>query len=450
MSSRTLIGLAATALLGAAPPAHAAIDAADPVSPEGLSVQQAASAAAGNRGAVLMVGHRGSASRPGAFALYARLGRGTHLGPSQRLDTHSAFAPQVAVGSDGTVVAAWTGESRGSDGAVRFAIAEPGKPFGRAQTLSGSGRAALGDVAVSATGRALIVTRTRTADPTVGVFIRAPRHRFGAPQSLGTSRYYLPAAAAAPDGTFVVSWLDTPAPPAPPPAPYTPTPAVVRAATLGTAASRFGPATALGELGFWFSGPEAASGPGGAAIAWRQTYAEKRLVAVERAGVLGGPVPLPIPMPPSGEGQPDELALGLPATGPTVALWHEVGGVSGDVFRVTSSVVKASVRSADGTFPPADTISTPGALAGQPQAAALTDRVLAAWSESVRGRTARVCVTVDAGRGARSGSRCLRAPAVDPNTVDVAAGRSFGLVSWIERGADPVGGGRLYLATYRR
>jgi hypothetical protein len=166
--------------------------------------------------------------------------------------------------------------------------------------------------------------------------------------------------------------------------------------------------------------------------------------------VFGTAESLTVPAPPAGEGQPDQLALGLPATGPALALWHEVGGVPGDVFKVTSSVVKASVRPPSGAFAPATQVSTAGALAGQPQAAALTDRAIAAWNESTRARGVRVCIIVRAKRTSGSESRCLRATNVDSNTIDVAAGRTYGLVSWIRCSTDPGGGGRLYLATYRR
>ena len=169
-------------------------------------------ATGGGRIAVVMLGYRSSRD----FSLQARTGSARGLGPLQRFDTTGEF-PQVAVGADGTVVAAWVAQRQGSTPVLRATVARPGHNFGRVQGLSHARSMALGGVAVTARGRAVVAWRRGTSGTPVQVALAAPGHAFGAAQTLGTSRQNVPAVAVAPNGTVLVTWLDTPAPPQPPP-----------------------------------------------------------------------------------------------------------------------------------------------------------------------------------------------------------------------------------------
>jgi len=114
--------------------AQARVTAPQPVSPRGLLVQERAVAAGGGRTAVLMAGYVPSA-RPQDFSVQARLGDATSLGPLQRL-AGDGYGPRVAVGADGTAVAAWSAHPRRAGAMLRVASARPGHNFGRVQTLS--------------------------------------------------------------------------------------------------------------------------------------------------------------------------------------------------------------------------------------------------------------------------------------------------------------------------
>lgn len=435
--------VAVGAALVAAAPAQAKISASKDVSPRGLLVQDSDLAAAGSRSALLMSTYPKPPKTATHYTLQARLGKGTSFEGAQRL-ADSTGSNEVAVGSDGTAVAAWT--ARTTSGVVlRVAIANPGKTFGSAKTVASAPRLALGGVAVAPSGRALVVFTRATQ---VQVSIRKPGHSFGAPVVLGRSRQNTPVAAAAPDGTLAVAWLDTPSGPLPPPAPYVPTPALMLAATLTPTSSTFSAPAELDRLSFWIGGPEAASGLGGAAVIWRQTFGVKRMVTVSPGGGFGPVESLEVPFPGAGEGRPDHLALGIPASGPAMALWHDVQGIPGDVLKVTSSAVVASRRPPGGTFGATTRVSASGWLAGQPYAAVTSNRVVAAWAQAKSGSTPRVCIDVSTATQVGVESLCQIAKLVDETSVDVAAGTSYGLVTWIA--GRTLRGGRLYLTSYKK
>ena len=101
--------LAVVVIAGPAPGASAAqVSASRAVTPGGFYVQRLSLAAtpSGGRSALLVAGNR---LHPIDNRLLARLGRGTSLGPGRWLDggATSIRDAKVAVGGDGTVVAAW-------------------------------------------------------------------------------------------------------------------------------------------------------------------------------------------------------------------------------------------------------------------------------------------------------------------------------------------------------
>ncbi|HEY5142241.1 MAG TPA: RCC1 domain-containing protein [Solirubrobacteraceae bacterium] len=439
--------VACAALTACAGAAQAGVTSPQPVSPTGFHVQEGAVATGGGRIAVVMLGYRSSRD----FSLQARTGGVRGLGPLQRLDGSVEF-PQVAVGADGTAVAAWTAQRRNSTPVLRVAVARPGHSFGQVQTLSTlSPMGALGGVGVTSTGRAVVAWRRGASTTPVQVAIAAPGRPFGTPQTLGENRQSgpsgtVPVVTVAPSGTVVVAWLDTPTPPQPPPAPpLTVRTARVLAATLAAGAARFDPSTELAALSA--SGPEAASGPGGAAVTWRQAATEVRLAPLTTGNVFAPAVLLP-PYRHRWDGGADlgdHVALGLPAGGSNDALWRESRTRN---FKLTFAAVKSSSRPSGGVFSPAKQLSTSGWLAGTPRAGALTDRTVAAWGETGPGRP-RVRIAVrPVGRG-WTVLRPLPAPEIDTNRLRAATSPQYAVVTWIQVVDKLDGGGRLYLTTYR-
>ncbi|QEC49529.1 hypothetical protein FSW04_19445 [Baekduia soli] len=441
--------LAASALLVAAAvaaaPAEAGVSTPKVVSPRGLVVQESAVGAGGGRVAVLM-GGLAATVRGSAGSVQARIGPASRLGHPQRLGT-GGTGLRVAVGADGTAVAAWITHARGGPAVLQVAVARAGHGFGRAQAISRAGSLALGGVGVTPSGRAAVTWRRGVSGTPVLLAVAAPGGAFGAPQPLGTSRQYAPALAVGPDGTIVVAWLDTPPAPQPPPAPAPATrTARVLAVTLVPGASTATPAAELGTLAFWFSGPEAAAGPGGTAVTWRQTGTGKLLSSPSAPGAFGTPVALP-PAPYAAD-QGDHLALALPGDGTQVALWREVRTRSAEDPTPTFAVVRASVRPAGGTFAAPVRLSAAGRLAGPPQAIALTGRTVAAWAES-GGAAARVRLAVLASGGGWSKRTAPAAPGIDPATLAVAGTPGAAALTWIAHaGSGSRETARLMLAVY--
>jgi hypothetical protein len=443
-----VVAVLSCALLLSAASAHASVSAPQPVSPRGLLVQQSAVAAGGHRTAVLMAGYRAPARRRD-FSLHARLGNATSLGRLQRLASGDVHGPQVTVGADGTAVAAWAAHPRPGTTLLRVAIARPGQDFGAVQTLSHAPSIMLGGVGVTAQGRAVVAWRPGTSGTPVQVAVAAPGRRFAAAQTLGDSRYYEPTVTVAPNGTVFVAWLQTPSPPLPPPAPPPPTrTARVLAATLAQDAATFAPATELGSLDSWYGGPYAASGPGGAAVTWRQIGYEKRLVSLTTRNTFQPASALPPSRYDAEKG--DHLALGFPVDGTNVALWRKIRTRTAEDSTETFAAVNSSIRPPGGAFSPATQISTKGWLAGPPQTADLSDRTIATWSETAAARARLRIAARPAGQGWKT-LHFLRTPGIYAYTVGAAAARRYAVVAWIQHHGPSAqsGDGHMYLATYR-
>ncbi len=437
--------LSCTAALLTWAPAQAGVTRPQRVSPHGMKVQQGDVAAGGGRTVVLMEGYVAT-THTQSWSLLARTGGVRGLGAPVRLASGAADRPRAAVGADGTAVAAWTARPRRGTVALRVAVARPGHNFGRTQTLAQAPSVSPGGVAVTAGGRAVVAWRLGTSTTPVQVAMANPGHLFGATRTLGVSRQSAPAVTVAPDGTTVVAWLDTPPSPKPPPAPPpTVTTARVLAATLAAGSSRFRSATELSTLTFWFSGPGAASGPGGAAVTWRQSPIEQRLAALGPGGHFEPVVPLASAGPPrtADAGLSDRLALAIPDARTTVALWLEAGA--------GKAVVKAGTLRAGGAFSAARRLSARGWLAWPPAAMALPDRAVAAWSET-RGRESRVRLAVRPIVGGWVAPAPLNTRALDVLSLAAAASSSYAVVTWIQDVATSrtsLGGGQMYLTTYR-
>lgn len=432
------------AVLLAAGPAAASVSTPKRVSPSDLRVQGVAVGAGGGRTAVLLEGYD-SRPNPDAFSLTARLGTATSLGSPQTLARTSVIS-QVAVGADGTAVAVWTEDVRGGTRSLKTAIARPNARFGSVRVLAGPGpvRVTVDAVAVTAQGRAVVSWN----DGAIRVAIAPPGGRFGTPQTLAAGDG-LPALAAAPDGTVIASWTDTPPAPEPPPAPApTDRTAEVLAATLAPGASRFGAATQLDALQMWFAGPGADAGPGGAAVFWRAAGTQRRLVSVLPGGVFTSPVTMP-PMPLiSGIGVTDRPALGFPADGSIVALWQVATTKGAESSTLTSSVVRTSTRPKGRGFSAERTLSATGRLAGAPAAGALTDRTVAAWGEGATTTADRLRVAVRF-RGGWTVRTPITTSGIDTGSLSLAAGARHVPMVWIQRKDVRRPGGEAYLATYR-
>ncbi len=384
-----------------------------------------------------MAGYVLPARRSQDWSLRARLGGVRALGAPVRLATGFVSTPRVAVGADGTAVAAWIANSE-----LRVAVARPGHNFARAQTL---GRVrALGGVAVTSSGRAVVAWRLGTA---AQVAVAAPGRPFGAPRTLGTTRLSAPAVTAAPSGTIVVAWLQTASAPKPPPAPQGPAAAPrIFAAPLPAGAASFSSNTELGRPTYGASGAGASSGPGGAAVTWRQSPAEQRIAPLGPGNAFQAFVPLASTGPPGNEDATfgERLSLAIPAGGTYVALWLQtpVGG---------AAVVKAATRPAGGPFSTTRTLSASGWTPWPPAATALSDRSLAAWTET-RGQQSRVRLAVHPVGGGWTALGSPRTPSLDALTLGVAASSRYAVVTWIQdkpTSSTSLGGGRVYLTTYR-
>jgi hypothetical protein len=438
--------LVCAAALAICAPALARVTTPLRVSPSGLQVQQSDVAVGGDRTVVLMAGYVAPARAADDWSLLARLGEGRRLGSPVRLTSGSVIAGQVAAGADGTAVAAWTIQAQRGVKALRVAVARPGHGFGRAQTLAQARSLTLGGLGVTTSGRAVVAWRLGTSGTPVQVALAAPGRTFGAAQTLGVSRQYAPTVTVTPDGRIVVAWLNTPPAPQPPPAPRpTVTTARVLVRTLAPGAPAFGPATDLGALTVWYSGPGAASGPGGAAVTWRQTPLEQRLVPLSSTGTFEPAVPLAATGPPrTGDaGLPDRLALAIPAARTTVALWLEA--------RAGTAVVKTATLPSGRSFSSPRMLSAEGWRALAVAAVAFPDRALGAWTE-VGTKGARVRLAVRPVGGGWTTMTPLVAPSLNAMTLAAAASPTYAAVTWVQNvGTSPtsLGGGRMYLTTYR-
>ena len=144
LRSPLLVLFVALAVLvgGAASAAARVVVAPEPVSPRGRVVQDLDVAVGGNRTVVLMVTYvqTGTRLRPREhdWAVLARVEAGSRPGRLQRLSGGggSAGGMDVAVGGDGTAVAAWVDDNGRRVSLVRVAVAAPGRSFAPPQTIA--------------------------------------------------------------------------------------------------------------------------------------------------------------------------------------------------------------------------------------------------------------------------------------------------------------------------
>lgn len=437
---RTVIPVVAAlaATLFVAGPAGATISSPTRISPSNLRIQDIAVDAGGGRTAIVMDGYDPK-PEPDEYEVLARLGSATRLGAVQRL-AGSGFVTGVAVGADGTAIAGWE-QTIGGKPTWRVAIARPGRSFGSARTLGEPGVRG-GDLAVTPTGRIVAIWRSRTSEHGVRVAIAPPGGWFGGANTIGVARQrHSPLVTSGPDGTVVATWLD--APTAPPP------PAWIQATTLPPSASAFAAPTTLASLTYWGSGgPALSTGPGGVVISWPQMSAAgvRELVRVSPSGAFESPIDLATSAPIAGIGLENKLALGLPSDRSISALWQDAEQKNAESDQLSSSVVKTSTRpAAGGRFSAARTLSTPGWLAGGPEASALTDRTVAAWGETANTKPSRLRIAIRS-HGSWTVASPLKAPDLDTGSVTLAAGSKHVPVVWIQH---RLPGGRAYLATYR-
>ncbi len=431
---------ALAALIGAAPSGDARmVVAPQAISPRGRVVQGVGVAVGGNRTAVLMDTYLETATGdPHDFALLARVGEGAHLGRLQRLPGGggSAGGAEVAVGGDGTAVAAWIDDKGRRVSAVRAAIAAPGRPFAPAQTIervSTRSSLELGGVGVTATGRA-VVTWVGPDVPLPGrVAIREPGQRFGRAITL-TPEDSRPVVAVAPWGTVLVSWITNLRPTIQP---------VTMARTLRPGAERFSAPVTLAGPAFFALTPTAVSGTGGAAVTWQQRESNdynagkvRMFSTLTRDGrFVTGRLPFSIAELTTGL---DTLQLALPSTGRVDAVWADLyqGAPSA---RITSATISTSSRPPGRrSFSSVERLSASGWLASPPAVGVLGDRTVAAWSER-RQRTARLRVAVRRDRGG------WNAPQTVPGarSLGVAAGGSGQRVAiaWLQQAVGGPPGG---------
>ncbi len=414
--------------------------------------------AGGGRVAVIMSGSEGSGSSR-LSVVRARLGTRTRLSENQRLGTSFSLSPQVAVGADGTAVAAWPEQVSRNRTRLRVAIARPGQRFGPARSLitTSPGSAPtlrLGGVAVTPAGGAVVAWQTAIGDPSddpVQVAIAAPGAGFGAPVTLGLSMYYPPSLAALPNGRVALAWLESPSPPLPPPAPApTNTAARIWATTLTPGAAAFAPPVVLETMSYAVAPPQVGAGVGGAVVAWSSSTSDvRRAVGVSAEGAYSSSATVPRgPLPGSDPREP--LAIGVEADGTQVALSrHHRERADRDV----AGVIYSSVRRAGGLFSPPALASSTSRIAGPPKVASLPDLTFAAWSQTSAKTRGRVQLMQRPAGGVWASIGAPAAAWVQPWTVATAASvsgpKAFAATTWIQAPNSTDNAGAMYLTTYR-
>jgi hypothetical protein len=454
----------ALAIAGAATPAQAdSLSAGRAVTPRGVVVCDSSVATSPAGGRVALLYHAGPQCSSAPDRLFARLGRGRDLGPPLVLEDRVSRsgakqvrifgAARVAVGTDGSAVAAWVArgrEARRDD--LRVAIAPPGRRFAAAQTLSRASfrqgfapRIELIGVIAGPDGRAVVSWTLRPGDRSSTASLRAavrmPGGRFGAPQSLGPfsivfSSRSAAALALAPSGTIVAAWRPGARPTA-------------AAATLRAGRQRFGATRTI-------SGDDAAdhvqavAGPGGAAVSWsddRRMIGSPiglRLARLRRDGTLGVPATMAAVDTAGGALEVNGPQVAFPLAGP-VAAWQVFRDISeGGDGAMDSTRIDATGAGDGGPLAPL-TLSTAGALTSGPAVGALSDRALVVWRERVALVRWRLRLAVRRSGGAWEPTRTF---ADTDGTVAIAAGRHSALLLW-RPVAPPGERAGLRLAVYR-
>lgn len=447
--------VALAVLVGEAASAAARVVVApEPVSPRGRIVQDLDVAVGGNRTVVLMVTYVQTGTRlrqrEHDWAVLARVGAGSRPGRLQRLSGGggSAGGMDVAVGGDGTAVAAWVDDNGRRVSLVRVAVAAPGRSFAPPQTIARvSTRYShqLAGVVVTASGRAVVAwSDPEDARRAVRAAIREPGKRFGPPITLDPGRLEQPepVVAATPWGSVLVGWSTFPPPPTEP---------AVLARTLRPGAKRFGAPVTLTQPPAYFPGRLAAvSGTGGAGVTWQQQTSNdynaaklRMFAALTRDGrFVTGKLPFPIAELTTGW---DTLQLALPSSGRVVAAWADMYG-RGTNQQITSSTVSTSTRPPGSrSFSPVRRLSASGWIASPPALGVLGNRTVAAWTER-RQRTSRLRVAVRPDRGGWTKPQTI--PGARAASLYAAGSRQRVAIVWAQQGVSaPLGAARLAWVT---
>ncbi|MBJ7472627.1 MAG: hypothetical protein JHD16_15070 [Solirubrobacteraceae bacterium] len=441
MRSAPVPVLIVAACCAAAPTAQAAVSTPTRVSPSGQRVQDQAVGAGGGRTAVLMSAYTSRAGQ-WKYGVYARIGTPRRIGPLQRLAGRQGRTPSIAVGADGTAVAAWV-ESRIGP---RVSIAPPGRPFGPVRQLTATTASApsprptvtLAGVAVTSAGRAVVTWR---AGSSVEAATADAGRRFRSTAVLGTSRTYMPTITVGLAGTAVVGWIDTPEPPQP----NSPGPgrgALVQATTLLPSQTAFQTPTTLATLGYWGSSWGAlGTGPSGAVVTWTQATE----LRVSRAG-LTGEFSAPSSMLPSTR---NSFGVATENDGATTVLWRTLEYAGAESDTVSRGAVYASTLPLNAGPTPAQTLSGAGWVPGNPQVAALASRTLAAWGETRTNRTSRLRVAIHRPGQPWQTLPTVRTENIELFTVRAAGSAHHGAITWVQNTSGDERSGPLYLATYR-
>ncbi|MEJ7823821.1 MAG: hypothetical protein WKF48_00235 [Solirubrobacteraceae bacterium] len=431
-SAGRIAGLALLAACAATPAYADSLTAARAVTPAGVEVCDFAVAHAAGGGRTALVYLSGSnCAAPRAVA--ARLGLGRNLGPAARLERHGEIygRPRVAVGAGGSAVAAWVARGRraGRD-ELRVAIASPGRRFAAARTLAQRRtrrglypEIALSGIVAGRDGRAVV---SWTVGPRPRSVLRAAVRmrgaRFGAPQTLGPiwlagiDSRPSQTLSASPSGIVVAAWTPTER-------------HAAAAATLPVGRRTFGAARRV-------SGADdaeqvrAADGAGGAGVSWQAPSADggqviMRLARLRRDARLAAPSTIGVSDTVGGRLQADGPLVSFTSRSPFAA-WRAYRDISeaGD-GRFDMSSVQASIGRSPGVGG-VTTVSSAGAQTGVPAVAALSDRGLLAWSETVPTGGARLRLSVN-----RSGHWApARTFSQVSGAVQIAAGRRNAVIAW--------------------
>lgn len=447
-ASTTRAACAAVILASAAAPAQAdSLSAGRAVTPPGAVVCEFSLATSPAGGRVALLYRTGTQCGGKRDRLLARLGRGRNLGPALVLEGRagpsaakrvSIFgAARVAVGANGSAVAAWVSRGRepGRDD-LRVAMAAPGRRFGPARTLSRASflrgyvsRIELVGVIAGADGRTVVSWTlrhgNRSGTASLRAAVRMSGGRFGAPQSLGPfsvvfSSQAATALALAPSGTVVAAWRPGARPTA-------------AAAILRPGRRRFGAVRTI-------SGDDAANhvqasaGPGGAAVSWSDdrrmigSPIRLRLARLRRDGTLGLASTIGAVDTAGGTLEVDGPQVAFPLAGP-VAAWQVFRDISEAGDGAMDSTRIDAAGAGDGGLPVPSTLSTVGALARGPLVGALTDRTLVAWRERERVTRDRwrLRLAVRRSDGAWGSTRTFAGSAA---AVAIAASRRSALLLW--------------------
>ena len=450
-SSVFVLFVALAVLVGAAVSADARVVVVpQPISPRGRVVQGIELAVGGNRTAVLMDTYLQTGTQDiHDFALLARVGEGARPGRLQRLPGGggSSGGTDVAVGGDGTAVAAWIDDKGRRVSLVRVAVAAPGRSFAPPQTIARvSTRYShqLAGVVVTASGRAVVAwLDPEDARRAVRAAIREPGKRFGPPITLDDGgRSEQPAVAATPWGSVLVSWSGGLRPTIEP---------AVMARTLSPGAKRFSAPVTLTRPPAYFPGRLAAvSGTGGAGVTWQQrtsnayNAAKMRMLSTltHDGRFVTSKLPFPIAELTTGW---DTLQMVLPSTARVVAAWADMyQRATND--QITSSTVSTSTRPPGrSSFSPVQRLSASGWIASPPALGVLGDRTVATWTER-RQRTSRLRVAVRPDRGGWTKPRTI--PGAYAAGVYAAGSRQRVAVAWSQQGVSgPPGAVRLAWVT---